>query len=102
MHLCVENAENLLKNAALVDASKAETERLLRHILGVEGTLHEFKPKEFVAELSDSFADTFDEKLLDRLSYKVPRLVGDLVQDSSKTYSAVPDAGCGTGLAGRY
>jgi len=102
VHLCVENAENSLRNAASLDATNAEAERLLRYILGGEGTVHERKPKEFVAELFDSFADTFDEKLLDGLSYKVPRLVGDLVEELSKTYSAVLDAGCGTGLAGRY
>lgn len=62
--------------------------------------------KEFVSALFDDFADTFDEKLMG-LGYKVPQLVGeaayDLLQMSNKeTFDSALDAGCGTGLAGRF
>jgi predicted TPR repeat methyltransferase len=105
-HLCIENAENALRNAVTLDATNSKAEALLRHITG-EGssTVHKRKPKEFVAELFDSFADSFDEKL-GSLGYKVPRLVGETVQrlnpSPSHSYRSALDAGCGTGLAGRF
>lgn len=101
-HICIENGENSLRNAASLDATNKEADQLIADITGKEDTVHKRKPKEFVAELFDSFADTFDDKLLKTLDYKVPALVGDLAKRLSKEYMAVLDAGCGTGLAGRY
>eukprot|EP00522_Entomoneis_paludosa_P018187 CAMPEP_0172446638 /NCGR_PEP_ID=MMETSP1065-20121228/6196_1 /TAXON_ID=265537 /ORGANISM="Amphiprora paludosa, Strain CCMP125" /LENGTH=414 /DNA_ID=CAMNT_0013197809 /DNA_START=116 /DNA_END=1360 /DNA_ORIENTATION=+ len=110
-HVCVENAENSLRNAATLDATNTKAEELLQQLLGGESgesVVHKRKPKEFVAELFDSFASSFDEKLVQHLQYKVPELVGGLaqqllVQDDDKTeYHAILDAGCGTGLAGRH
>ena len=103
-HLCRENAENALRNAATLDATHGEAATLLAELLQqdiVEG-VHKRKPKEFVAELFDSFADTFDSKL-GALGYRVPGLVGDAAASLSPSgYMSALDAGCGTGLAGRY
>ena len=104
-HLCVENAENSLRNAVTLDATNRNAQQLLEGILQNGGVdVHTRKPKEFVAELFDSFADTFDEKLLKGLQYKVPKLVGEVVQSlrPNSNYSHALDAGCGTGLAGRF
>mmetsp|Transcript_7595 Transcript_7595/g.11001 ORF Transcript_7595/g.11001 Transcript_7595/m.11001 type:complete len:425 (+) Transcript_7595:58-1332(+) len=98
--LCVENAENAIRNAATLDATNAEAAELLVKITG-EVSVHKRKPKEFVAELFDSFADSFDEKL-GSLGYKVPKLVGDAAKALKPSYRSVLDAGCGTGLAGRF
>lgn len=99
--LCMENAENSLRNAVSLDATNMAAENLLQEMTG-EDTVHKRKPKEFVAELFDSFADSFDEKLLKNLQYKVPGIVGALASRLSNEYISVLDAGCGTGLAGRY
>jgi len=101
--LCIENAENALRNAVTLDATNTQAEELLEQITGKDTatSVHERKPKEFVAELFDSFADSFDEKL-NSLEYKVPKLVGNTVQQLNKKFKAVLDAGCGTGLAGRF
>jgi predicted TPR repeat methyltransferase len=73
--LCSENTENSLRNAASLDATNKEAEELLREISeGATGGIQEQKPKAFVAELFDSSAETFDEKL-GSLGYKVPGLV---------------------------
>lgn len=105
-YLCTENCENALRNAITLDATNVKAEELLRTIIGGpvdEGSIvHKRKPKEFVAELFDSFADTFDEKLVNDLRYVVPSLVGDAAQAFRSRYTTVLDAGCGTGLAGRY
>lgn len=103
--ICIENAENSFRNAATLDATNFEAEQLLQGITGDESTIHKRKPKEFVAELFDSFASTFDEKLLSGLQYKVPTLVGELarsLKSENSAYHAILDAGCGTGLAGRF
>jgi len=103
-HLCRENAENALRNAATLDATHVEAANLLAELLqqdGAEG-VHKRKPKEFVAELFDSFAATFDSKL-GSLGYRVPGLVGKAAASLSPSgYTSALDAGCGTGLAGRY
>jgi len=108
-HLCVENAENSLRNAVTLDATNQDAQSLLGKVLGTEAdAVHARKPKEFVAELFDSFADTFDEKLLKGLSYKVPQLVGESVHwltrryNNKQPFQNALDAGCGTGLAGRF
>lgn len=109
-HLCIENAENSLRNAVTLDATNTEAQSVLNQLLKEgAGGVHERKPKEFVAELFDSFADTFDEKLLKGLQYKVPKLIGQAVKELLETnnkdkqqYQNALDAGAGTGLAGRF
>ena len=99
-YLCKENADNALKNSITLDATNSKSEKLLQSI--TEGSVHERKPKEFMSELFDSFAETFDEKLVKDLQYVVPGLVGDAAKSFNSRYKAVLDAGCGTGLAGRH
>jgi predicted TPR repeat methyltransferase len=94
--LCVENAENSFRNAVALDATNVQAQVELNTITA-DSFVHKRKPREFVAELFDSFADNFNEKLA-RLNYQVPQLVGMLAQPSK----AALDAGCGTGLSGRY
>lgn len=104
-HVCRENAENHLRNAVTLDATHDIADSLLGEILDQQADqdgIHRRKPKEFVAELFDSFADHFDEKLVKGLAYKVPLLVGQAAQAQRDQYTAILDAGCGTGLAGRY
>jgi predicted TPR repeat methyltransferase len=102
--LCLENADNAARNAATLDATNQQADELLRQLNS--GTVHERKPKEFVAELFDSFADSFDQKLLQNLEYKVPSLVGNLTRQflrlPQQQFQNALDAGSGTGLAGRY
>lgn len=101
--LCQENAENAVRNAISLVATNKDAEALLQKLTGLESSsVHARKPKEFVAELFDSFADTFDDKLLNGLGYKVPELVGSIAKEIKGHYNYVLDAGCGTGLAGRY
>jgi predicted TPR repeat methyltransferase len=110
--LCLDNAENAVRNAMTLDATNEDATRLLESLTGHDPTkVHQRKPKEFMAELFDSFADTFDEKLVNQLQYRVPQLIGNAVRDlppvvaaagaSTNAFHAALDAGCGTGLAGR-
>jgi len=105
--LCRDNAENALRNAISLDASCDEAKKLLDGIITTSSSGDTRKPKEFVAELFDSFADIFDEKLTKTLDYRVPQIIGskvaELLLERPKTvlFRNVLDAGCGTGLAGR-
>jgi len=61
-------------------------------------------PDKYVQELFDGYAETFDEQLIDKLQYKTPALIGDMVKkhtDTNQQYKIL-DLGCGTGLAGVY
>ena len=102
-HVCRENAENHLRNAVTLDATHTAATTLLEQLLNIQGdSVHQRKPKEFVAELFDSFAASFDEKLVKGLAYQVPTLIGQAAAKHQSMYHAVLDAGCGTGLAGRH
>ena len=101
VHLCVENAENALRNSVTLDATNSQAEQLLIKVTGSD-SIHKRKPKEFVVELFDSYAETFDKQLVDDLKYKVPQLVGQTASKFGNSFKAVLDAGCGTGLAGRF
>jgi len=57
-------------------------------------------PDDFVTALFDEMAENFDEKLIDRLSYRGPEIIAALLDghvDANGTL-AVLDGGCGTGL----
>ena len=106
--LCKDNAENSLRNAISLDATCQEADQLLEKITGLNSkdSVHARKPKEFVAELFDSFAESFDEKLTKTLDYRVPQIIGSKVKEIVESNESINirnvlDAGCGTGLAGR-
>ncbi|OGT20463.1 MAG: hypothetical protein A2V90_09635 [Gammaproteobacteria bacterium RBG_16_57_12] len=60
-------------------------------------------PAEFVRELFDAHADSFDEQLLGRLNYGVPTLMVDALRAELENAGPldVLDLGCGTGLVGQ-
>jgi len=51
----------------------------------------------YVAELFDSYAETFDEHLTGKLDYRVPQALAELVS-AHAPLGPVLDVGCGTGL----
>lgn len=60
-------------------------------------------PDDYVAETFDRFAESFEEQLQTRLSYKAPELVvtalGRYLPPAARQFEVL-DAGCGTGLCG--
>ncbi len=57
-------------------------------------------PAAYVATLFGQHAETFDETLVDRLGYDVPRLARAMVDPHGTGPFRMLDLGCGTGLAG--
>jgi predicted TPR repeat methyltransferase len=73
-----------------------------RHMAGAgSDTAPERAGDQYVAELFDSFADTFETTLLG-LGYQIPQLLSAMVKaeiGTDATPLRILDAGCGTGLA---
>jgi predicted TPR repeat methyltransferase len=99
------NAINAMRLAVDLNPSNVVAEHMLAAM--TEGETGSGRASnEFVSALFDDFADTFDEKL-EALGYNVPKLVGDAAQEllatsGQSSYRSALDAGCGTGLAGRF
>ena len=60
-------------------------------------------PPEFVSQLFDKYADTFDKHLLQKLNYRAPQLLFDAVAAAGVKGPRldIADLGCGTGLSGQ-
>jgi predicted TPR repeat methyltransferase len=60
-------------------------------------------PQQFVANLFDSYADTFDKDLTENLRYQVPGVLTDAIKWHLPSEALdIVDLGCGTGLVGEY
>ena len=59
-------------------------------------------PRDYVVALYDSFADSFDEKLVGELNYRIPDLLVAFIHPHlpADTPLDILDLGCGTGLSG--
>jgi predicted TPR repeat methyltransferase len=58
-------------------------------------------PPGYVRALFDSYADGFDEHLVEVLHYRAPQALADALRGSGRApWSSALDLGCGTGLAG--
>ncbi|CAB3751126.1 tetratricopeptide repeat protein [Paraburkholderia humisilvae] len=72
-----------------------------RHMLAACGTT-DAPPRandDYVRELFDGFAASFDEQLLKNLGYRAPQALVDALGDIGDSLDVL-DAGCGTGLCG--
>ena len=76
-----------------------------KHMLSaLSGESVEAAPLEYVEGLFDRFAPTFDEELVNKLSYSTPDLLKELIATGTQgefKYQNVVDLGCGTGLSGK-
>ena len=61
-------------------------------------------PAEYIVGLYATFAPTFDELLVEKLEYETPRMLRILhdraLEPQRRSYRAMADLGCGTGLSG--
>ncbi len=66
-----------------------------------EVEMPEAPPVAYVEQLFDDYAEHFEESLLEKLDYKVPERLAELVINQvSRRFDCVIDLGCGTGLFG--
>jgi len=73
----------------------------LHHLAAVSGTIPERASDDYVREIFDAFAPSFDTKL-EHLDYRAPQLVNEALRRhaSGRAPLMIADAGCGTGLCG--
>ena len=66
------------------------------------GNTNETAPREYVENLFDDYAKKFETSLVDKLEYKIPKLIRDILikPNNNQTLGSVLDLGCGTGLLG--
>jgi len=74
----------------------------VQHLIdALSGGNSEHAPSQYVEKLFDSYAETFDSHLVQRLKYSIPeQLVGQLKPYMHQSEWDVLDLGCGTGLVG--
>lgn len=77
-----------------------------RHELAAAtGQTTEKTPNEYVRQLFDQYASTFEKHLVDDLEYRAPQLLYQgltQVVEEGKCFENVLDLGCGTGLCGKF
>lgn len=112
VHLNLGITHKMMKNIDLAEASFNEVIRInpnnqtAKYYLAImtgDGSINS-SPDDYVQELFDGYAETFDDQLIEKLQYKTPWLIGDMVKkhaDATQKYKIL-DLGCGTGLAGIY
>ena len=75
----------------------------VKHVLAsLTGAASDNAPRIYVENLFDGYADKFDHSLVDKLEYKIPKIIGEMIIKTNidNTLGSVLDLGCGTGLAG--
>ena len=95
----------------LEDAIKAYTKALsinpdhgsAKHMLAaLTGKKNEAVPREYVENLFDGYSKNFEASLLERLEYKLPKSIRNVLikPNNKKSLGSVLDLGCGSGLLG--
>ncbi len=75
----------------------------LHMLAALQGTAESTPAKEYIRDLFDQYSDSFEQSLLEKLEYRVPELLFDLLNchyTGSPGFENCVDLGCGTGLAG--
>ena len=74
-----------------------------KHMLAsLTGETTNSAPREYVENLFDGYAGKFDQSLVEKLEYNIPKILTNLTakEHGSGSWGSVLDLGCGTGLTG--
>jgi len=73
------------------------------HMLAaLKGEQRKTAPNSYVQEVFDNYSNTYEDSMVKKLHYTVPKMLNSYVKDSSgiNNFSSCLDLGCGTGLNG--
>ncbi len=110
--LAYNNLGNMLQKLNRLEEAKAsymqaielEPELLsAQHMLSaLTGKTTAIAPRDYVEGLFDNYAANFESSLVDKLKYKIPRAIAEMIIKDSKSdlLGSIMDLGCGTGLFG--
>ena len=92
-------AKEFLKKNLKLEPSNQTSKHLFN---AYSGLTTKTAPKTYVEELFDVYAKKFEDSLVNKLDYKVPKLLSELLikQNNYKSLGNLIDLGCGTGLFG--
>ena len=96
----LDDATKCYEKALAIKPDYAEAHHLLNGLIGYTSKA---PPRGYVEKLFDHYADRFDDSLVEKLQYKLPFLLKELILKLNPTkskFKKVIDLGCGTGLSG--
>ena len=95
----LEEAIEAYKKALSLKPDYAEASHILS---ALTGKTTKSAPREYVENMFDRYAYKFDQSLVEKLSYDIPKVITQLAleQHGGGSLGSVLDLGCGTGLAG--
>ena len=95
----LEEAIEAYKKALSIRPDYGNSKHMLSALTGI--TLKN-APREYVENLFDGYSKNFEASLVDKLDYKIPKLVSDILikPNSNGSLGSVLDLGCGSGLLG--
>ncbi len=96
----LEKAVEAYKGALLIEPYNRSTKHIIASLTGKKTKK---APMEYVENLFDSYAKKFEISLVDKLQYRTPKLIVDILSNSNDhlELGSVLDLGCGTGLLGQ-
>jgi len=95
----LEEAIEAYKKALSLKPDYAEASHILS---ALTGKTTKSAPREYVENMFDRYAYKFDQSLVEKLSYDIPKVITQLAVEKhgSGSLGSILDLGCGTGLAG--
>lgn len=99
----LEDKENTIRCYQAILKIRPENQtaiHMLQSLGGQEKTLTRAQEK-YVERLFDTYAESFETSLIEKLNYRAPELVKHLIEkiDQNPLFTRALDLGCGTGLA---
>ncbi|MEO5339983.1 MAG: tetratricopeptide repeat protein [Magnetococcus sp. MYC-9] len=97
----LEEAEAVYRQALALDPTLIEGEHMLSAIRGEHPPQ---APEQYVRNLFNAYADHFEESLVQKLHYDMPRILHQMLEQTigkGVQVSRCVDLGCGTGLLGQ-
>jgi len=89
------------KKALIIKPDYSQAKHMINALKGNKST---GSSKAYIKNLFDNYAETFNESLVEKLEYKLPFIIRELILDldfDRKKLNKVIDLGCGTGLSGQ-
>ena len=95
----LEEAIEAYKKALSLKPDYAEASHILS---ALTGKTTKSAPREYVENMFDRYAYKFDQSLVEKLSYDIPKVIAQLAVEKhgSGSLGSILDLGCGTGLTG--
>ena len=95
----LDEAKVSYTQAIALEPEHSSAKHMLRALNGKKSLT---APRDYVEKLFDNYAAKFESSLVDKLEYKIPKVIAEMIIKDSKfdLLGTILDLGCGTGLFG--